>query len=47
MGEGRKDGWREEENQRRIGNGKKEEDDWVRKWIGQTTIKQIEEETLT
>ena len=44
--EGRKDGRREEENQRKIGNGKKEEDDWVRKWIGQTTIKQMEEETL-
>ena len=48
--EGRKDGRREEENQRRIGNGgngKKKEDDWVRKYIGQTIIKQIEEETLT
>ena len=34
----RKDGQREEENQRRIrnsGNGKKEEIDWVRSWFGE------------
>ncbi len=37
MGEGRKDRRREEENQRRIGNGgieKKEVIDWVRSWFG-------------
>ncbi len=38
----RKEGRREEENQRRIGNGgngKKEEIDWVRSWFGECNNK--------